>query len=145
MQPSSVMHWLMSAEVVTHGYTSRSLNAVSTTAPSHPPAHCGGACATAKRDVMSSYLDQVSLDQGHPFLGAVPKASQAYHGSLRGGYAAAQPSTTTYCLTEIAQQPPLGGCPPIVAAGDCIDSLDFKSCISWLDHSTGADHRSRAF
>ena len=34
---------------------------------------------------------------------------------------------------------------PIVAADDCIDSLDFRSCISWLDHSTGADHRSRAF
>ncbi len=30
-------------------------------------------------------------------------------------------------------------------AADCIDSLDFRPCISWLDHSTGADHRSRAF
>jgi len=33
----------------------------------------------------------------------------------------------------------------MVAADDCIDSLDFGSCILWLDHSTGADHRSRAF
>ena len=39
----------------------------------------------------------------------------------------------------------LGGCPPLVAADDCIDSLDFCACIPWLDHSTGADHRSRAF
>ena len=64
-------------------------------------------------------------------------------------YAAArrrsQPLTTAYCMTEIAQQPPLRGCSPIVAADDCIDSLDFCACISWLDHSTGADHRSRAF
>ena len=61
-------------------------------------------------------------------------------------YAAAirrsQPLTTAYCMTEIAQQPPLGGCPPIVVADDC---MDFRSCTSWLDHSTGADHRSRAF
>ncbi len=28
---------------------------------------------------------------------------------------------------------------------DCIDSLDFCACVSWLNHSTGADHRSRAF
>ena len=56
-----------------------------------------------------------------------------------------QPLKTVYCMTEIAQQPPLGGCPPIVAADDCVDSLDFCACISWLDHSTGADHRSRAF
>ena len=48
-------------------------------------------------------------------------------------------------MTETAQQPPLGGCPPVVAADDCIDLLDFRSCISWLDHSSGADHRSRAF
>ena len=56
-----------------------------------------------------------------------------------------QPLTTAYCMTEIAQQPPLRGCPTIVAADDCTDSLDFRSCFSWLDHSTGADHRSRSF
>ncbi len=28
---------------------------------------------------------------------------------------------------------------------DCVDTLDFCACTSWLDHSTGADHRSRAF
>ena len=67
------------------------------------------------------------------------------YGSLRGGYAAAAALTTAYCMTEIAQQPPLRGCPPMVAADDCMDSLDFCACISWLDHSTGADHRSRAF
>ena len=72
------------------------------------------------------------------------KHCRAY-GSLRGGYAAAQPLMTESCHTEKAQQPPFGGCPPIVAADDCIDSSDFCACISWLDHSTGADHRSRAF
>ena len=35
--------------------------------------------------------------------------------------------------------------PTTVAADDCIDSLDFCACIPWLNHSTGADHRSRAF
>ena len=34
---------------------------------------------------------------------------------------------------------------PLVAADACIDSLGFRSCIPWLDRSTGADHRSRAF
>ena len=53
--------------------------------------------------------------------------------------------TTTCCLTDIAQQPPLGGYPPIAAADDCVDTLDFCACTPWLDHSTGADHRSRAF
>jgi len=67
------------------------------------------------------------------------------YGSLRGGHAATQPLAMTYCLTEAAQQPPLGGGPPIVAADDCIDSLDFRPYISWLSHLTRADHRSRAF
>ncbi len=60
-------------------------------------------------------------------------------------FVAAQPLTTTCCLTDIAQQPLLGGCPPIAAADDCVDTLDFCAYIPWLDHSTGADHRSRAF
>jgi len=47
------------------------------------------------------------------------------YGNLRGGYAAEQPLTTECRLTEIAQQPPLGGCQPVVAADDCIDSLGF--------------------
>ena len=56
-------------------------------------------------------------------------------------YAAAlwrQPLTMTCCLTDIAQQPPLGGCSPIVAADDCIDSLDFlclHSVVGPLDRS----------
>ena len=60
-------------------------------------------------------------------------------------YAAAQPLTTACYRTEEAQQRPAGGCPKLVSADDCIELPDFRCCILCLDHSTGADHRSRAF
>jgi len=31
------------------------------------------------------------------------------------------PQTLLAVMTDIAQQPPLGGCPPIVAADNCMD------------------------
>ena len=46
---------------------------------------------------------------------------QACRGSPRDDEATAQPLMTTRCLTEEAQPPPTGGCPPQVLAEDCID------------------------
>ena len=41
--------------------------------------------------------------------------------SPRDDEAAAQPLMTARCLTEEAQPPPVGGCPPHVTAEDCTD------------------------
>ena len=40
-------------------------------------------------------------------------------------------------MTETAQQPPLGGCPPTVAVDDCIDSLDFRPRIFRQEQTIG--------
>ncbi len=64
------------------------------------------------------------------------------YGSLPGGYAAARSLTTDCCLTESRRSEDAHH---FVAADDCIGSTDFCACNLLLDHSTGADHRSRAF
>ena len=67
------------------------------------------------------------------------------YSSPRDDESTTQPLMAACCLTEGAQPPPTGGCPPQVLCRRLHRRLDLRACIPWLDRSTGADHRSRAF
>lgn len=80
-------------------------------------------------------LDGVNTD-----IGGVC-AQRASCDNLCGGHAAEQPSMTAHCLTEEPQKPPANGC---LHKSWCMAARTHRllSYILWLNHPTGADHRS---